>query len=175
MIPCRKCGGSKNSTANKFTVEFKSLRCTHCDINGMEECPACVERRKELEAELKRKELQQEEECKSEETREVERAERREEVRREDEEQLHEKEDNNTPDTKENNSTEVENESIGGDGIVDMADSRDDDTEGEQVERGVRENEKKDRDSDVQSKDSDSEENTIDIEALEKYIQDIVF
>lgn len=55
FIPCRKCGGSKNSTANKFTFEFRALRCTHCNVNGMEECPACEERRKKIEEELEKK------------------------------------------------------------------------------------------------------------------------
>ena len=55
VIPCRKCGGSKNSTANKFTLEFRALRCTHCNENGMEVCPECEERRETLEKELKKK------------------------------------------------------------------------------------------------------------------------
>ena len=43
FIPCRKCSGSKNSVSNKFTIEFRALRCTHCNENGLEACPACVE------------------------------------------------------------------------------------------------------------------------------------
>ena len=58
FIPCRKCGGSKNSTANKFTTEFRALRCTHCNENGMEGCPECEMRRNELEEELARKMMQ---------------------------------------------------------------------------------------------------------------------
>ena len=54
FIPCRKCGGSKNSTANKFTTEFRALRCTQCNVNGMEACPACEQKRKEMEEELKK-------------------------------------------------------------------------------------------------------------------------
>ena len=42
FIPCRKCDGSKNSVANKFTLEFKALRCTYCNENGLEHCPACA-------------------------------------------------------------------------------------------------------------------------------------
>lgn len=55
FILCRKCGGSKNSTANKFTTEFRALRCTQCNVNGMEACPVCEEKRKEMEEELKKK------------------------------------------------------------------------------------------------------------------------
>ena len=56
LIPCQKCGGSKNSVANKFTSEFRALRCTHCNENGMELCPLCEEKRRELEEELKKRE-----------------------------------------------------------------------------------------------------------------------
>ena len=45
FIPCRKCGGSKNSVANEFTAEFRALKCTHCTENGLEPCPACEKRR----------------------------------------------------------------------------------------------------------------------------------
>lgn len=41
FIPCRKCGGSKDSVKNTFTNEFKALRCTHCNENGLEPCPGC--------------------------------------------------------------------------------------------------------------------------------------
>ena len=192
MIPCRKCGGSKNSTANKFTLEFKSLRCTHCDMNGLEECPACIERRKEVEEELKRKEMQRVE-CKRE-RRELEEAERRDvnvEARTEDKDQLQcqEQGDNKIPDTVEDvcdkkadyNSTEVQNEkqteSDRGGGTVNMADTRGGVTEEEVIiqERGGLEKEEKEMGSDIQSKDSDNEEGTMDIDALEQYIQDIVF
>ncbi len=43
FIPCRKCSGTKNSIKNNFTSEFKALRCTHCNENGLEPCPACKE------------------------------------------------------------------------------------------------------------------------------------
>ena len=41
FIPCRKCNGSKDSVKNTFTNEFKALRCTHCNENGLEPCPGC--------------------------------------------------------------------------------------------------------------------------------------
>jgi hypothetical protein len=43
FIPCRKCSGTKDSVKNNFTNEFKALRCTHCNENGLEPCPACKE------------------------------------------------------------------------------------------------------------------------------------
>lgn len=43
FIPCRKCSGTKDSVKNSFTSEFKALRCTHCNENGLEPCPACKE------------------------------------------------------------------------------------------------------------------------------------
>ena len=44
FVPCHKCGGSKNSVSNTFTIEFRALRCTHCNENGLEACPSCTER-----------------------------------------------------------------------------------------------------------------------------------
>lgn len=41
FIPCLKCGGSKNSVANNFTSEFRALRCTSCNENGLQPCPQC--------------------------------------------------------------------------------------------------------------------------------------
>ncbi len=41
FIPCRKCSGTKDSVKNNFTSEFKALRCTHCNENGLEPCPGC--------------------------------------------------------------------------------------------------------------------------------------
>lgn len=65
FIPCRKCGGSKNSVANNFTSEFRALRCTHCNENGMEPCPICekkqsltIEEKEAIEAAKKEKALQ---------------------------------------------------------------------------------------------------------------------
>ena len=43
FIPCRKCSGTKDSVRNNFTNEFKALRCTHCNENGLEPCPGCKE------------------------------------------------------------------------------------------------------------------------------------
>lgn len=43
FIPCRKCNGTKDSIRNTFTNEFKALRCTHCNENGLELCPSCKE------------------------------------------------------------------------------------------------------------------------------------
>lgn len=43
FIPCRKCSGTKDSVKNTFTSEFKALRCTHCNENGLEPCPGCKE------------------------------------------------------------------------------------------------------------------------------------
>ena len=161
-------------------------------MNGLEECPACIERRKEVEEELKRKEMQRVE-CKRE-RRELEEAERRDanvEARTEDKDQLQcqEQGDNKIPDTVEDvcdkkadyNSTEVQNEkqteSDRGGGTVNMADTRGGVTEEEVIiqERGGLEKEEKEMGSDIQSKDSDNEEGTMDIDALEQYIQDIVF
>ncbi|KAL5460500.1 hypothetical protein EMCRGX_G033951 [Ephydatia muelleri] len=42
FILCRKCGGSKNSTRNTFTSEFRALKCTKCNHNGLEPCPKCT-------------------------------------------------------------------------------------------------------------------------------------
>ncbi|XP_003390163.1 PREDICTED: glutaredoxin domain-containing cysteine-rich protein CG31559-like [Amphimedon queenslandica] len=41
FIPCIKCGGSKNSVFNNFTSEFRALKCTACDENGLQPCPHC--------------------------------------------------------------------------------------------------------------------------------------
>ncbi len=51
--------------ANNFTSEFRALRCTHCNENGMEPCPICeekksltLEEKKAIEASKKEKALQ---------------------------------------------------------------------------------------------------------------------
>ena len=41
FIPCVKCGGSKNSVANNFTAEFRALKCTACNANGLQKCKLC--------------------------------------------------------------------------------------------------------------------------------------
>lgn len=42
FILCRKCGGSKNSTRNNFTSEFRALKCIQCNHNGLEPCMKCA-------------------------------------------------------------------------------------------------------------------------------------
>ncbi|XP_041379002.1 LOW QUALITY PROTEIN: glutaredoxin domain-containing cysteine-rich protein 1-like, partial [Gigantopelta aegis] len=39
FVPCLKCGGSKNSVVNNFTSEFRALKCTSCNENGLQLCP----------------------------------------------------------------------------------------------------------------------------------------
>lgn len=43
FIACRKCSGTKDSVRVNFSSEFKALRCTHCNENGLEPCPGCKE------------------------------------------------------------------------------------------------------------------------------------
>ncbi|XP_071951782.1 glutaredoxin domain-containing cysteine-rich protein 1-like [Antedon mediterranea] len=41
-INCVVCNGSKKSThRNGFTDQFRTLRCTQCDDNGLQKCPEC--------------------------------------------------------------------------------------------------------------------------------------
>ncbi|XP_033106011.1 glutaredoxin domain-containing cysteine-rich protein 1-like [Anneissia japonica] len=41
-INCVVCKGSKKSVLrNGFTDQFRTLRCTHCDDNGLQKCPKC--------------------------------------------------------------------------------------------------------------------------------------
>ena len=81
FIPCRKCSGTKDSVKNNFTNEFKALRCTHCNENGLEPCPGCKEEtdgesKWNLEELQKWRERQEHERQEEEERRKVEKRER---------------------------------------------------------------------------------------------------
>lgn len=45
--------------ANDFTIEFRALRCTHCNENGLEPCPVCVGKEEKEEGEGEAKEGQE--------------------------------------------------------------------------------------------------------------------
>ncbi|KAG9333341.1 hypothetical protein JZ751_012808 [Albula glossodonta] len=43
FVPCPACHGSKMSVfRNCFTDDFKALRCTACNENGLQPCPSCA-------------------------------------------------------------------------------------------------------------------------------------
>lgn len=43
VVPCQQCYGSKKSShRNAFTDQFYALRCSNCDTNGLQQCPACT-------------------------------------------------------------------------------------------------------------------------------------
>ena len=84
FIPCRKCGGSKNSVANVFTANFRALKCTSCSENGMEPCPACEEKGATTVEEIEEKEaIERERELREQRQREKIEQEKRERIKRE--------------------------------------------------------------------------------------------
>ncbi|CAG0880456.1 unnamed protein product [Darwinula stevensoni] len=42
MLPCTVCNGSKKSVHRSHrSMEFRTLRCMHCDASGLIRCPDC--------------------------------------------------------------------------------------------------------------------------------------
>lgn len=83
LIPCRKCGGSKNSVANEFTAEFRALKCTHCTENGLEPCPACEKRRADAKEGKENEAVRREKEVRAQKEKDKADQEKRERIKRE--------------------------------------------------------------------------------------------
>lgn len=87
---------------NEFTIEFRALRCTHCNENGLEPCPKCT-LKEEGEEEQKKEEQKEKEEEKEKQMAKQEKQTKKREKKEEEEREEKEEE-------KEREETEVEKE-----------------------------------------------------------------